>query len=157
MQTVTFFSSARPTIFLSAMTQFSMPASSGIPFRFPENVITFEPNPQWREIAEQNIGAINARAQLIQGAFEEQLMKLDMPPQSIDILSVDAIHTPAAVSGQLAAAQPFLSPDAIVLIDDIKFSPEMYRYWRELASAPDIAVSFEIESRVGAFIRHAHS
>ena len=41
MQIVTFFSSAKPTIFLSAMTQFSMPMSSGMPARFPEKVMTF--------------------------------------------------------------------------------------------------------------------
>jgi predicted O-methyltransferase YrrM len=117
--------------------------------------ITFEPNTRWRAIAEHNIRSICDRVQLIEGTFEDQLAALDIPPQSIDILSVDAIHTVTAVSAQLALAAPLLAPNAVILIDDIRFSPGMHRYWRRLAAAPEFRMSFEIESRMGVLVRNS--
>jgi predicted O-methyltransferase YrrM len=118
-------------------------------------LMTFEPNTRWRAIAEHNIRAICDRVQVVEGTFEEQLAALNIPPQSVDILSVDAIHTVTAVSAQLALAAPLLAPNAVILIDDIKFSPGMYRYWRRLAAAPEFCMSFEIESRMGVLVRNS--
>lgn len=112
--------------------------------------VTFEPNVAWRQIAEQNIGAISSRARLIAGTFEDGIPAAGIAAGSIDILSIDAIHTPEAVAGQLRIAEPLLSEKAIVLVDDIRFSREMYEYWRVVSGTPGVESSLEIESRVGA-------
>lgn len=119
------------------------------------SLMTFEPNIRWRAIAEHNIRAICDRVQVVEGTFEDRLAALNVPLQSVDILSVDAIHTVTAVSAQLALAAPLLAPNAVILIDDIKFSPGMYRYWRRLAAAPEFSMSFEIESRMGVLVRNS--
>ena len=112
--------------------------------------VTFEPNAAWRQLAERNIGAISRRARLIAGTFEDQVASANLAAGSVDILSIDAIHTPEAVAGQLAIAAPLLSERSVVLIDDIQYSAEMYAYWQELAAMPGVEASFEIESRLGA-------
>ncbi len=111
--------------------------------------VTFEPNGEWRRIAERNISAISGRAVLVDGTFEGTAAAAGIAEGSIDILSIDAIHTSEAVAGQLEIAAPLLGEKAVVLIDDIKFSPEMYEYWRTIAAAPGIEASFELESRIG--------
>jgi predicted O-methyltransferase YrrM len=112
-------------------------------------LVTFEPNSTWRQIAELNIAAISPRARLIDGTFEDRVEAAGIAAGSIDILSIDAIHTPEAVASQLRIAAPFLGEKAVILVDDIRFSAEMYEYWRAISAAPSVEGSLEIESRLG--------
>jgi hypothetical protein len=83
----------------------------------------------------------------VQGTFEENAYGI-IPRNAVDILSIDAVHTPEAVSRQISLALPLLRDDSWVLIDDIRFSSQMYDYWRRLTQSPSI-MSFEIDTRVG--------
>lgn len=114
--------------------------------------ITFEPNAAWRQIAERNIGMLSSRARVMEGTFEDRVSAAGIAAASIDILSIDAIHTPEAISGQLEIAAPLLSRRAIILIDDINFSTDMCKFWREISATPSVESSLVIESRVGAIV-----
>ncbi|ABE46805.1 hypothetical protein Bpro_4931 (plasmid) [Polaromonas sp. JS666] len=109
--------------------------------------ISFEPNLLWHGVAAQNYSFVSARGQTVQGTFEENAYGT-IPCSAVDILSIDAIHTPEAVSRQISLALPLLRDDSWVLIDDIRFSSQMYDYWRRLAQSPSV-MSFEIDTRVG--------
>jgi predicted O-methyltransferase YrrM len=148
----------RPRIVVEVGTGFGISGmywSSALEETGAGSLITFEPNQSWQPIAASNLTCVSSRVTSVLGAFEERLADSGIALRSVDILSVDAIHTPAAVKTQIELATPYLSDSAVVLVDDIRFSPEMYGYWLELANATQIAASFEIESRVGVLIRRA--
>jgi predicted O-methyltransferase YrrM len=109
--------------------------------------ITFEPNEAWQHIAEGNLAVISRRARSVLGTFETGHSALT--PNSVDMIFIDAIHTPEAVCGQVNLAVPLLRRPSLMVIDDIHFSEEMYRCWRELALGPKVSAAVEIEDRLG--------
>jgi len=120
---------------------------SGLEENSRGELVTFEANPQWQQIAARNLAEVSPRHTSICGAFEESF--LDLQERSVDIAFVDAIHTPEAVENQLSILRQFLCSGALVLIDDIRFSEEMHEHWRIVAQRPEYRAAFEIEGRLG--------
>lgn len=56
-------------------------------------LLTFEPNKVWAEIARKNLSAIGSRFQLVIGTFEENIDLYLGHDRRIDIAFIDAIHT----------------------------------------------------------------
>jgi predicted O-methyltransferase YrrM len=112
-------------------------------------LVTFEPNALWQQIAERNIGVISSRFESICGTVEEQAMRSLPGTTGIDILFIDAIHTDEVVTSQLAFLKPRLNPGALVLLDDVNFSEDMRRCWQRLSVDYDVLASAEIKGRIG--------
>lgn len=53
-------------------------------------------------------------------------------PREIDLLYIDTEHTYEQVSKEWALYQQFLTPEAIVVVDDIHLNEGMERFWREI-------------------------
>jgi predicted O-methyltransferase YrrM len=111
------------------------------------SLLTCEPNGTWQRIAAGNLAQISARVRSVQATFEETAATV--AAHSIDVLFVDAIHTPEAVRRQLELARPLLRPGALVLIDDIRFSAALYEYWLASTRAGEVRAALEIEGRLG--------
>lgn len=109
---------------------------------------SFEPNAEWAAIARQNLGAVSARFTLTVGTFEANGPAM-LEPQSVDLAFVDAIHTEAFVMTQWALLRPLMKPGGLVLFDDIDFSPEMLRCWKQLANQDGLRASAAIGTRLG--------
>jgi predicted O-methyltransferase YrrM len=112
-------------------------------------LLTFEPNAVWQSIAKRNLSIISDRAASVASTFEDAIASGQIPERSLDILFIDGIHTASAVRAQIDAALRLLKEGAIIVLDDIQFSPGFYGYWKDLANDSRVKASFEVEGRLG--------
>ncbi len=112
-------------------------------------LVTFEPNGVWAELARKNLAAIGRRYRLVVGTFEEHLAAALPGSRGIDVAFVDGIHTAAAIEGQYELLVPRMRPGGLVLFDDTDFSPEMASSWHTIATSERVAASAVLAGRVG--------
>lgn len=112
-------------------------------------LLTFEPNTIWADIARNNLQQISNRFILTVGTFEENIGKLLTNRPLIDIAFIDAIHTKEFVQKQLEIVLSKASKNAIILLDDIDFSEDMSECWEEAAADPRFVSSVKLGNRVG--------
>jgi predicted O-methyltransferase YrrM len=111
-------------------------------------LLTFEPNAIWAEIARRNLARISPRFSLVLGTFEDNAAAA-LAGKTVEMAFVDAIHTGAFVRRQLAILRRHLAPGSLVLFDDINFSDDMRACWAEIARQDGLAASASIGGRVG--------
>lgn len=112
-------------------------------------LLTFEPNTIWADIARNNLQQISNRFILTNGTFEENIDQLLTNRPLIDIAFIDAIHTKEFVQKQLEIVLSKASKNAIILLDDIDFSEDMSECWEESAADPRFVSSLKLGNRVG--------
>lgn len=113
------------------------------------HLFTFDPNTDWASFARENLAAISDRVTMVSGTFEENASKA-LVGRNVNIAFIDAIHTSEFVYAQYAMLKQYLEPGAIVLFDDIGFSPDMRACWEAIARGPEVLASVCIGGRVGA-------
>jgi predicted O-methyltransferase YrrM len=106
---------------------------------------SFEVNPDWAAIAEQNMAAVGTRFQMTIGAFEEHAQSVN----GVDIAFIDAVHTREWVMPQFDLVASRCRSGAIILLDDIDFSEDMRSCWRELALDPRVVGSVALSDHLG--------
>ncbi|MBU2992198.1 class I SAM-dependent methyltransferase [Octadecabacter sp. 1_MG-2023] len=119
---------------------------AGLGQRQSGTLYSFEPNPVWHPIAEQNFNAISDRHLLTLGTFEDNL---DVIKPKVQISLIDAIHTRSFVDKQFELVRSVSAPGALVLFDDIHFSPDMKECWQHHARNPEFPGVWTLGSRVG--------
>ncbi|BCZ24973.1 class I SAM-dependent methyltransferase [Mycobacterium senriense] len=107
---------------------------------------SFEINPSWADIAEQNIKSVTDRYTLTRGAFEEHVGDI---PDPIDLALVDGIHTRDFVTRQWQILKPRMAPGGWVLFDDIDFNRGMGEAWRDICADPEVVGAVEVSRRLG--------
>jgi predicted O-methyltransferase YrrM len=112
-------------------------------------LLTFEPNKVWAEIARKNLSAIGSRFQLVIGTFEENIDLYLGHDRRIDIAFIDAIHTSEFVIPQFKLVIDRLAPNGIILLDDINFSSDMASCWDRIALDSRVKASAALSNRVG--------
>ena len=110
---------------------------------------TFDPNEDWRELALQNLNAIGTRFVSTLGTFEEAYIDVIPADARVDLAFIDAIHTSAFVNAQFEILRGRSRSGSVIVLDDIRFSTDMYDCWTKLAQANGCLASFEVGSRVG--------
>jgi len=73
------------------------------------------------------------------GPFERTLPALIASKTTFDVVFLDGCHEGQVLLGQWREIQPLLSPDFIVVVDDIRWSKDMHAAWLELCSEPQVA------------------
>ena len=107
---------------------------------------SFEPNTDWCEIARANMTSVSARFQLTAGTFEDNTA---LVPPRVELALIDAIHTGDFVRAQFALVAQLCSPGALVVFDDINFSPDMRACWAAIKAGPGITAAWELGNRAG--------
>jgi len=111
-------------------------------------LLTFDPNEVWAEIARKNLSGISNRFQLVNGTFEDNIDAYLGSDRQIDMAFIDAIHTSEFVFSQFEIVVARLAPNGIILLDDIYFSEDMKYTWKTIALSDRVKASAAIE-RVG--------
>lgn len=111
-------------------------------------LLTFDPNQVWAEIARKNLSAISDRFKLVDGTFEDNIDADLGSDRQINMAFIDAIHTSEFVFSQFEIVVSKLAPNGIVLLDDIYFSEDMKSAWKTIAVDDRVRASAAIE-RVG--------
>ncbi len=107
---------------------------------------SFEPNEIWNPIARANFDLVSERHVLTLGTFEDNL---DVIADKVNIALIDAIHTREFVDDQFALVRKVAAPGALVLFDDINFSPSMEECWSAISASDEFPSVWQLSSRVG--------
>lgn len=114
-------------------------------------VITFEGSHEILDMAKRNwekLGIDNIRA--VEGnidvTLEETIKEYarSREPYYIDMAYLDANHTYEATMRYWHLLQPLHKENSIYVIDDICYSPEMNRAWREIQNDPSVTSTMNI-------------
>lgn len=142
----------RPSVIVEFGTAFGVSGMyflSGLESNNYGELLTFEPNERWAEIARKNLSTIGDRFQLIIGTFEGNIDLSLGNDRQIDIAFIDAIHTSEFLWPQYNLVVERLKPNGIILIDDVNFSSDMSSCWNRIAQDYKVKASAILSDRVG--------
>ena len=96
-------------------------------------VHTIEGNPALAEIAESISAQLClSNIRFHRGLFTDILPSLPDEISPVDFVLIDGDHRGEALKKYLAFLLPYLSSNAIVMIDDIRWSKDMFAAWKEI-------------------------
>lgn len=142
----------RPEIIVEFGTAFGVSGMyflAGLEENQAGRLYTFEPNEIWAALARQNLSAVSQRYRLESGTFEQRVDECLAPAERIDLAFIDAIHTPEFVLPQLERVLAKSSEGALVILDDINFSPAMQACWQQASQDARFCASLSLSDRVG--------
>jgi predicted O-methyltransferase YrrM len=113
------------------------------------HLYSFEINPVWAKIANENMAEISSRFTLTVGAFEEHVDRV-LEGKPIDIAFVDGIHTMEFIVSQFQILLARVSRGAVLVFDDIDFPTGLMREgWNEIWQHRDVAGACEVNGHTG--------
>lgn len=141
----------KPELIVEIGTAFGVSAmywATGLQKAGRGQLLTFDPNPAWHDIATSHLRSFGETVEAVCGTFEENIDR-HLRGRTISLAFVDAIHTDEFVSAQVAMLLERTGADCIVVIDDIGFSEDMRSCWIRWASDSRVRSSVAIDNRVG--------
>jgi hypothetical protein len=107
---------------------------------------TLEGARTWGAIAEQGLSALGLaeRSQVRLGVIDDILPQVARQMAPIDYAFLDADHSEEATVEHFDMICPHLSPEAVVLLDDIKRSEEIGRAWEAIGSREHVSTSIAL-------------
>jgi predicted O-methyltransferase YrrM len=112
----------------------------------PDGLIhSFEGNQGICKIAAENWNKLGCKnISLVSGNIDVQLPKLLHQVKGVDFVIIDANHTAAALLRYFQWIRSHVSQGAVVYVDDIRWSLEMYEAWQQLITHSDVTLSIEL-------------
>lgn len=150
-------SSKKECIFLSALTEIFQPettielgTSVGIATAYLAKsnpfgrVFSFEGNEVLVQKSRDLLKQLNCEnVQVIQGNINEMLPKELAQLEIVDFAVIDANHTYDALIRYFDFLKPRMRTTGAIVIDDIRWSTEMYRGWKRLTQNDEVTLSIE--------------
>ena len=110
-------------------------------------VITYEREKALTAIAKDNINKIGLHnIEIIEGDIDTTLPATINRIDNIDLLFIDANHTYEATKRYYETFKSHKSDKAIFVIDDIHWSPDMEKIWKEIISEKEVRLSIDLFS-----------
>lgn len=107
--------------------------------------ISIERSPELATIAQTHIQQDFPKGQVVNAVIADVLPNvLTRFGSPLDLYYVDANHYYAPTLDYFKAAIPFLKPGALVIFDDIHWSPEMWEAWRVLRAQTGFSHTIDI-------------
>lgn len=111
----------------------------------PSKLITVEASPNLARIAQFHLDALFEGGEVWNMLFDDALNRLiDDPGNVIDLAFIDGHHEREATIHYFERIQAILSPGAIVLFDDIRWSHDMYDLWRHIRQMPCVEIAADL-------------
>lgn len=109
------------------------------------NLITLEGAPALAEIARKNLQELGLdRARVINGRFEDELPRVLADSTPVDYAFIDGHHDEQATIRYFQQFLSHLSPQAIVVFDDLSWSAGMRRAWDQIAAHEAVQVAVDL-------------
>ena len=106
------------------------------------HLLTLEGSAALAQIAQTTLAAVSDHAEVVVGMFEDNLpltlARVADSDGGIDVAYVDGHHGEAATLHYVEAVTRHLASTALIVLDDIYLSEDMWRAWQKLSSAPAI-------------------
>ncbi len=108
-------------------------------------VRTLEGDPSCARIATETFNYLSLENASVEvGPFHKTLIAAMDSSMPIDLFFNDGHHDYNAVIENFNKAMPYLSKDALIVVDDIKWSKGMKKAWIEIRRDPRVAVSIDL-------------
>lgn len=92
---------------------------------------------------------------IVEGRFQDTLERVMQENAPVDFIFVDGHHDEQATLGYFDQVRPHLSTGALLVFDDIRWSPGMTRAWRAISTSPHTALAVDLGA-VGLTVLGAH-
>lgn len=113
------------------------------------NLLTLEGSPEIAKIAKETLESLNHQnASVITGPFHETLKGVLESAKPIDFFFNDGHHDHNAVIQYFNEVLPNLSNEAVIVFDDISWSPGMRKAWTEIEDDERVTASVDLQ-RIG--------
>ncbi len=112
--------------------------------------ITFEPG-EYAAIAEDSVSQVIDNAFVIRDRFERFYQYLDADAE-IGFAFFDAVHAYGALRRDTKLIKGWLSPGAMIVLDDVNYSEETRAAWSKIATDRDVDFSALINKRLGVIV-----
>lgn len=109
------------------------------------NVITIEGCPETALIAAENLHQLGINnVELITGNFDELLPQLIDKEEKLDFIFIDGNHRKDATLNYFNWCLPKLSPNSLMIFDDIYWSKGMKEAWQLIKDHPQVTVTVDL-------------
>ena len=111
------------------------------------NLLTLEGSPEIAKIAKETLENLNIQnASIVTGPFCVTLKGVLESAKPIDFFFNDGHHDHDAVIQYFNGALPYLSNEAVIVFDDISWSPSMRKAWTEIENDERVTASIDLQS-----------
>lgn len=108
-------------------------------------VFTVEGNAALAALARENFQQLGAEnICLMESSFADALKKVFADLSGADLVFLDGDHRFAAVQHYFQLLLPHLHERSVLIVDDINWSTEMRKAWREMQRHPRVTMSFDL-------------
>lgn len=108
-------------------------------------VLTFEGDPSLAQMAQKHFVQFGAEnIQLLEGNIDQSLPSALQATEQIDLVYLDANHGFSPTLDYFHQLVPKMSPKGIMVFDDIHWSREMSRAWKEIKSQQRQSLSIDL-------------
>lgn len=109
------------------------------------NVTTFEGNPSMINVALTHFEYFNKKnIDLIEGNLDTELSEFLLKPAKIDFVLMDANHRYEPTIRYFNQLSRRMADKGVIVMDDIYYSEEMHRAWKELCNHPLVYASVDL-------------
>jgi predicted O-methyltransferase YrrM len=107
--------------------------------------ITVEGSPELARLAEANIRQVASHAEVVNALFDDALDAI-LPTlgKGLDMAYIDGQHEKRSTLHYFKRLVPHLSSGAVVVFDDIQWSPDMWEAWQELSRWPGVSHAINV-------------
>lgn len=109
-----------------------------------DSLFSFEGN---RTLAQKAVSFLNhqncTNVQVIEGNIDDELPKVVKGIREIDFVVIDANHTQKALLTYFDLLKEKINHKGVMVIDDIRWSTDMYSGWKKLTKMEDVSLSIE--------------
>ena len=110
-------------------------------------IVTLEGSEEVATIASETLSNLElSNSSVVIGPFHQTLMEVFKNSDPIDLFFNDGHHDRDAVINYFEKVLPYLSKNAVIVIDDISWSPGMKSAWMEIENDPRVSASINLDS-----------
>jgi predicted O-methyltransferase YrrM len=115
-------------------------------------LVTVDVHEAWAGLAREGFSRLGLdRVEVRAGPAAEALESALTVAAPVDYAFVDADHQEAPTLEAFADLLPRLSPGALVVFDDLRYTPEMKRAWRSIRNHPRVSLALPV-GRLGVVV-----
>lgn len=107
-------------------------------------IVTLEGDPALAALARKHWSWLHLSGiKLVVGPFADTLPSISGPSSRFDFIFMDGHHDGQAMIAYWAMLKPQFAEEAIICIDDIRWSSDMYDFWLKIAEDPQVSISID--------------
>jgi len=110
-------------------------------------LVTLEGSPDIAKIAQETLERLSLKnTSVVTGPFHQTLKSTLESSKPIDFFFNDGHHDHDAVIHYFNEAMPYLSDEAVIVFDDISWTPGMRRAWNEIENDKRVTASIDLKT-----------